>query len=381
MKTRVGKSNNNSLKPLGVTLLLSSTFLLASITSIENSNLVNNPLKVYAVMESDAEDPSIGTASKEIETAIAKGKEFIGKDYAWGGGHGDYPDCNGGGLDCSGFVRQAYLQGIGIDIGGETTHSLAVKFSKYIISGDKADRGDLLFDESKGHIVILLDQESWTHIGSDGGVSGAFCTIDPAGGVRISHPYWEGSASQAIDMSAVIEDGFLPVDESAITALTGGSVSGKEESTKEETATGDQNAWKNPLVVFNDKKVVSKVNGLIKGDEFSGETIYLADTLSTKFFELTQKLMLALGIIFFSFSAIMTVIYLAILPRSGSTKLNDYYEKVSGHTSVVDRKGTIDTVLSLGISVIFLGIVATNSHMVILGIFYNAISNILSFII
>lgn len=378
-KTRVGKMIVSPIKPLGITILLSSTFLLTSITAVE-STIVNEPIKVNAVMESDAEDPSIGSASKEIETAIAKGKEFIGKDYAWGGGHGAYPDCDGGGLDCSGFVRQAYLQGIGIDIGGGTTHEIARVFSKYLISGDKAERGDLLFDENKGHIVILLDQASWTHIGSDAGVSGAFCTVDPDGGVRISHPYWEGSASQAIDMSAVIEDGFLPVNESAITALTGGSVSGKEEKT-EETATGDNDAWKNPLVVFNDKKVVSKVTGLVKGDEFSGETIYLANALSTKFFEFTQKLMLALGIIFFSFSAIMTVIYLAILPRSGSTKLNDYYEKVSGHTSVVDRKGTIDTVLSLGISVIFLGIVATNSHMVLLGIFYNAISNILSFII
>lgn len=378
--TRVGKSKLRALKPLGLTIILSSTFLLTSITAVD-STIVNEPIKVNAVMASDAEDPSIGSASKEIETAIAKGKEFIGKDYAWGGGHGAYPDCDGGGLDCSGFVRQAYLQGIGIDIGGETTHTLATKFSKYIISGDKAERGDLLFDESKGHIVMLLDQESWTHIGSDGGVSGAFCTIDPEGGVRISHPYWEGSASQAIDMSAVIEDGFLPVNESAITALTGGSVSGKEETKEETTATGDNDAWKNPLVVFADKKVVSKVTGLVKGDEYSGETIYLANTLSTKFFEFTQKLMLALGILFFSFSAIMTVIYLAILPRSGSTKLNDYYEKVSGHTSVVDRKGTIDTVLSLGISVIFLGIVATNSHMVLLGSFYNAISNILSFII
>ena len=366
-----------NIKRLTMGLLLTSSLVL----SYELVVSINTPTIVEAKMESTTTDPSVGKASKEIETAIAKGKEFIGKDYAWGGGHGVYPDCDGGGLDCSGFVRQAYLQGIGVDIGGGTTHEIARVFSKYIISGDKAERGDLLFDENKGHFVILLDQETWTHIGSDGGVSGAFCTVDPAGGVRISNPYWEGSASEAIDMSAVIADGFLPVDKSAITGLT----TPLEESTDKaasESYDGKINMdWKEPLVMFNDLQVVSTVKGLVKGDEFSERTLTLANSLSNGIYDALNKLMIVLGFLLLSYTTVMAIIYMAILPRGGSIKLNDYYEKMTGRSSAVTRAGSIDNVIAVGISSMFLTLVVSGGHLVLLGWLYNMVSNVLSYMV
>lgn len=365
-----------SIKRLTMGLLLTSSLVL-SYELVESSI---SPTIVEAKMESTTTDPSVGKAGKEIETAIAKGKEFIGKDYAWGGGHGDYPDCDGGGLDCSGFVRQAYLQGIGVDIGAGDTNSIAATFSKYQIKGSEAERGDLVFDENKGHIVILLDKATWTHIGSDGGIGGDFCTIDPNGGVRISNPYWSASNCIAIDMSAVIADGFLTVDKSAITSLT----TPVEESSNaaSESYDGKINMdWKDPLVMFNDLQVVSTVKGLVKGDEFSERTLTLANSLSNGIYDALNKLMVVLGFLLLSYTTVMAIIYMAILPRGGSIKLNDYYEKMTGRSSAVTRAGSIDNVIAVGISSMFLTLVVSGGHLVLLGWLYNMVSNVLSYMV
>lgn len=166
--------------------------------------------------------------------------------------------------------------------------------------------------------------------------------------------------------------------------MTGEIVEGAATTEKEEekpTTTGDNDAWKNPLVVFKESKVVSKVNGLIKGDEFSAEGIYLADMISAKFYDFCNMVIVALVIVVFAFMLVTTIFYLTILPRGGSTKMNDAFEKVTGQTAVVNNQGNLQIFGSMFVATGLLIFVLTGSHLFLLGKFYYIISYILSFII
>lgn len=165
--------------------------------------------------------------------------------------------------------------------------------------------------------------------------------------------------------------------------MTGEIVEGTATTDKEEetVSTGDNDAWKNPLVVFKESKVVSKVTGLIKGDEFSAEGIYLADMISAKFYDFCNIVIVSLVIFVFAFMLIATVFYLTILPRGGSTKLNDTFEKVTGQAAVVNNQGNLQIFGSMFIATGMLIFVLTGSHLFLLGKFYYIISYILSYII
>lgn len=139
--------------------------------------------------------------------------------------------------------------------------------------------------------------------------------------------------------------------------------------------------WKNPLVIFKDAKVVERVKGLVKGDEFSSETIVLANSLANKFYEFSNILVLAMVVLLFAFMCVSTILYLAILPRGGTIKMMDTFQKVTGIDPVVTRKGTVQVFTNLILSACFLFFVAFNGHLIFLGKLYNVVLTVLAYIV
>jgi hypothetical protein len=118
---------------------------------------------------------------------------------------------------------------------------------------------------------------------------------------------------------------------------------------------------------------------LVKGDEFSSETIVFANTIANKFYEITNILVLAMVVLLFAFMCIATIFYLTILPRGGTIKMMDTFQKVTGIDPVVNRKGTVQVFTNLIISACFLFFIAFNGHLIFLGKLYNVVLTLLSY--
>ena len=169
--------------------------------------------------------------------------------------------------------------------------------------------------------------------------------------------------------------------------LTGDIVEGSvttpvEDTPASESYDGKINMeWKNPLVIFKDAKVVERVKGLVKDDEFSSETIVLANSLANKFYEFSNILVLAMVVLLFAFMCVSTILYLAILPRGGTIKMMDTFQKVTGIDPVVTRKGTVQVFTNLILSACLLFFVAFNGHLIFLGKLYNVVLTVLAYVV
>lgn len=63
--------------------------------------------------------------------AAAKAGTTMSAHYAFGGGHGSRPNTSPSGTDCSGYVRWAYAQGFGIDIGSASGDAMIRTSGKF----------------------------------------------------------------------------------------------------------------------------------------------------------------------------------------------------------------------------------------------------------
>lgn len=127
---------------------------------------------------------STGSANPNVN-GTAKGQEivryalsFVGKKYVYGGGHGANDTlegiyAQGGGVDCSGFVRLVYKH-FGIGLSGTTDTQL---HDGRAVSYSEAQAGDLIV--YSGHVAIFMgDGQKIVHASN----SQPF----PKGGIKIS---------------------------------------------------------------------------------------------------------------------------------------------------------------------------------------------------
>lgn len=223
-QTKIGQIN--SIKYITM-LLLTIIYLIPSISNIK---------PVYALYPGsdlgESADKWVGTASKEVELAIAAGKTLLPvTTYGWGAGHqGDWSNNKPAQLDCSSFTDWVYRKGAGVQIGnswGYTTPAIASesRVSKYwhedsSLNGVK--RGDLIINNGGGHIVMFLGKEGETYI-----TMGCNGTND-AGGVSIVN--WMISPLGYISMGKLIEEGSFDKFEDTLKDL---KADGKSTETKD----------------------------------------------------------------------------------------------------------------------------------------------------
>lgn len=207
-----------------------------------------------------------GTASKEVETAIAAGKSLYGKTlYKYGAGHNDSnveadePPF----LDCSGFTAWVYKKGPGIifnNLGPVYTTYTVMGSSKYWVTDmSKVKRGDLVICYDGGHVVVCLGKEGNDiyQIGANGS--------DGAGSVSTGK-IW-GPCQGFFDVEAAIRDkAFSKYDK----VKPGISAEGSSSSFSNESKDGESEDVGGRLVnggkVLTDKFIVNGYGSKTKKD-------------------------------------------------------------------------------------------------------------------
>lgn len=128
------------------------------------------------------------------ERVVAWARQFVGKPYHWGGGHGaagvaamaaygqQQARSYTSGFDCSGFARSAWAQ-VGVDVGGGTTDQIARAQGAGIPHGTGVppggwQAGDLNFPHSE-HVVLMTGSGS-------GDVEASNSAPYPQGGIKLN---------------------------------------------------------------------------------------------------------------------------------------------------------------------------------------------------
>ena len=168
------------------------------IFSQDNMNIIKkeNP-NGYAPTESQDwySEAGIDTSKLNAKRAalINEGHKILGVNYVWGGttwpnqnSDGSY-DLASGALDCSGFTMNLYSRVLNVDIGRTTYTQMASPLLEKVLP-QEAKPGDLLFNDSCGHVLIYLSGDI---------TQGAICMHSPQTGdvvkVGMYHPVWGGN--------------------------------------------------------------------------------------------------------------------------------------------------------------------------------------------
>lgn len=108
-------------------------------------------------------DAGIDTSKLNEKRAkiINEGHKVLGNPYIWGGTTWPNQNADGtfdiktGGMDCSGFTSNVYQRALGVWIGRDTYAQIASPLLEKI-DPSEAKPGDLMFNDSVGHVLIYL---------------------------------------------------------------------------------------------------------------------------------------------------------------------------------------------------------------------------------
>ncbi|KLA07108.1 hypothetical protein B4086_5584 [Bacillus cereus] len=330
----------------------------------------------YAIRQNTTEDPAPNTASREIEMAIAKGKELVGiTDYWWGGGHGgattkQYNDSPPK-LDCSSFVHWAYNKGAGMMLGEVgTTSSYKQYFKKNLLTGLKKEdfkRGDLVYLNGGTHIVIWLGGDAF--IGMQG-----YGSPDKKGGVQMTTTkgYKIDGIVIRIDKNS---EGVKPStpealkDPNSVTVTGGGNPTGeKKEGNGQTTAeTGGREPF-NPWIKTDAK---SNVKGVDSGDSVISRDMYVGvKDWSQKAYSGLIYVAFILSAILIVYTSITVVWYFVMLPRNGERGMVAF-ERLSGVDAIHSRKTSFDLIGRWTVSICIMGFFMSGAYVTAMGRVYE----------
>ena len=161
-----------------------------------------------------------------------------------------------------------------------------------------------------------------------------------------------------------------------------GSVPGSDsdsESSKETASDSKyvgEDAWKNKIVNFQVNAYNSAFKGIEKGSNGFINSAFISgmNKVSLKSIEYAYVAVMFITIGLFFFMAVMTTIYLVILPNGlGGHRLMDVFEKTTGLDSSVNKKTTIDLLSRLGLTTLLVACLYANLLPVIISSFLDVV--------
>lgn len=159
----------------------------------------------------------------------------------------------------------------------------------------------------------------------------------------------------------------------------------KEDVSDKETGGNDkyvgEDAWKNKIVNFQVNAYKRAFNGIERGSNGFVNSAFISgmNSVSLKAVEYAYVAVLFITIGLFFFMAVMTTIYLVILPNGlGGYRLMDVFEKTTGLYSSVNKKNTIELLSRLGITTIMVALIYANALPILIsgsiGVFQTMLS-------
>lgn len=333
----------------------------------------------FAIRQNTVDDPAPNTASREIELAIAKGKELVGiTDYWWGGGHGgsDTKQYNGSPpqLDCSSFVHWAYNKGAGMMLGEVgTTSSYKQYFSKYVMKGLKEEefkRGDLVYLNGGTHIVLWLGGNAF--IGMQG-----YGSPDKKGGVQMTTTKGykvDGIVIRLDKTSEGVKESTPEALKDPNSVTVGGGTGEKKEGNGQTSATGVKDPF-NPWIKTDAK---SNVKGVDSGDSVISRDMYVGiHDWSKKAQKGLVYLAFILSAVLLVYTSSMVIWYFVMLPRNG-VKGTEWFEKFSGINALYSRRASYDLLGRWVVSVCLMGFFMSGAYVKVMGEIYRGILVLMS---
>ncbi|PGT90058.1 NlpC/P60 family protein [Bacillus thuringiensis] len=364
--------------------ILKSKWLKPVVTFGLMASLLLPTSSAFAIRQNTTEDPAPNTASREIEMAIAKGKELVGiTDYWWGGGHGgsdtkQYNDAPPK-LDCSSFVHWMYNKGAGMMLGEVgTTTSYKQYFSKNVIKGLKEEefkRGDLVYLNGGTHIVLWLGGNAF--IGMQG-----YGSPDKKGGVQMTTTkgYKIDGIVIRLDKST---EGVKPStpeplkDPNSVKVGEGTPPAGTGEK-KEGGETTTAGGVKDPFNPWIKTEAKSNVKGVDSGDSVISRDMYVGiHDWSKKAQSGLVYLTYILSAVLLVYTSSMVIWYFVMLPRNG-VKGTEWFEKMSGVNALYSRRASYDLLGRWVVSVCILGFFMSGAYVPVMGKIYQGILALMS---